>query len=73
MTSNTEQPVPRTLITSVKQAREHIGKMVFWDDVSSRYIFMRCGVVDEVSGKNICIDGNWLWRTSLKNLRNYQE
>ena len=46
-----------------------IGKQVWWDDRSPRYVFLRTGYVDEVDGRNICIDGNWVWRADLTNLR----
>ena len=59
-------------INSAADARKLIGKRVFWDDISVRYVFLRQGIVDDVSGKNICIDGNWETRSSLKNLRNYE-
>ncbi|WP_439125966.1 MAG: hypothetical protein ACNJA3_29090 (plasmid) [Pseudomonas rhizophila] len=58
-----------TLIQSAKQARAAIGKQVWWDDHSTRYVMLRTGIVDEVDGGNICIEGNWLWRNDLKSLR----
>ena len=63
----------RIYIKNVKDARNNIGKKVYWNDVGSRYIFLRSGIIEEVSGKNILIDGNWLWRSNLKCLRNFKE
>lgn len=56
-------------IKSAADARAAIGKVVQWDDISPRYIFERSGIVEEVRGRNIVIDGDWLWRANLKNLR----
>lgn len=56
-------------ITNAKEARAAIGKIVEWEEHSSRYIVYRCGIVDEVSGRNICIEGSWQWMADLKNLK----
>lgn len=54
---------PRT----VKQARSLVGKRVKWVsrcniDYSGRgYFFPQTGTVEEASGKNVMISGNWYW------------
>jgi hypothetical protein len=58
-------------LKSIKDVRNMIGKKVYWDDPDSKryYGLERSGILTEVIGKNICVSGNWLWRTNLKNLR----
>tara|TARA_R110000765_G_scaffold244631_11_gene346893 strand:+ start:1833 stop:2057 length:225 start_codon:yes stop_codon:yes gene_type:complete len=60
-------------ITSNKEAKNCIGQQVWWDDHSSRYVMLRTGFLDGVSGGNIDIEGNWLWRNNLKDLRNFEK
>lgn len=55
-------------ITNIKEARACIGKMVYWEDHGQRYVFLRCGVLQGVQGKNLKIDDDWKWRTDLTNL-----
>lgn len=59
-------------IRLVTDARACIGKKVYWDDPSSRYVMLRQGFLTEVKGKNLLIDGDWKWRTHLRNLRNFE-
>lgn len=56
-------------ITNVKEARAAIGTKVYWDDHGSRYVFLRAGIMEEVGGRNVCIDGNWHYRADLRSLR----
>jgi esterase/lipase len=56
-------------IQKASEARLNIGKRVWWDDVSNRYSFLRSGIIDEVSGRNINIDGDWRWMPHMTNLR----
>jgi hypothetical protein len=56
-------------ITNAKEARERIGKRVEWDDGGSVYTFFRSGILQDVSGRNLLIDGDWKWRSDLKCLR----
>lgn len=46
------------------EARALIGKTVEWDhrEPSHRSLYgPHHGIVEEVSGKNICISGDWRW------------
>lgn len=57
------------MITNAKEARAAIGKMVEWEDprwLKTRY--MR-GTLQEVSGKNLFISGDWYWRPQLLSLK----
>lgn len=56
---------------SIKDVRAAIGTRVYWDAPSSqRYYGMeRSGILTEAIGKNVCISGNWLWRSHLNNFR----
>jgi hypothetical protein len=56
-------------ITNIKEARAAIGSRVYWDDISIRYKILRSGILQEVEGKNMQIDGDWKWRTYLTNFR----
>lgn len=56
-------------ITNAKEARAAIGKVVAWEEHSSRYIFERVGVIEDVKGRNLCIEGDWRWMADLKNLK----
>ena len=60
-------------ISSAKQARAHIGKRVWWDDHSSRYVFLRSGILNSAEGRRVEIDGNWLSRSSLRALRTTEQ
>lgn len=60
-------------IQTTAQARKLIGQRVYWDDVSNRYVFLRSGIVEEVCGYQICIDGNWHMRKNLTALRNFEK
>lgn len=59
-------------IKSAADARACIGQKLYWDDVSARYVFLRCGIVTEVSGRNLMINDEWQNRSSLRNLRNFE-
>lgn len=54
-----------------KDLREHIGKMVYWDSVCSRYVRLMQGTITAVTGKNVEIDGDWKYRPNLLGLRNF--
>lgn len=60
-------------ITSAQQARSFIGKTVYWDDVGSRYIFLRQGVLEGVNGRTLLIDGDYKERGRLTKLRSTKE
>jgi len=61
-----------SMITSVGDARACKGQRVYWDDVGTRYIFLRDGILEDAEGANVLIDGDWKHRSSLKNLRNFE-
>lgn len=48
---------------TVGQARKLIGKSVEYTEIG--WLTKREGVVQDVSGKNIMIDGDWRWRPSI--------
>lgn len=59
------------LIHTAKDARLALGQVVYWDERGSRRYkgAVRSGVLTEVLGRNLCINGDWKWRTDLTNLR----
>ena len=59
-------------IRTAADAKSCIGKRVYWDDVSSRYVFLRSGIVESVKGWHVEIDGDHRHRSNLKNLRNFE-
>ena len=59
-------------IKTNKQCKAHIGKRLYWDDVSARYIFLRSGIVEEVFGRHMNCGGNIYSIRDLKNLRNFE-
>jgi len=48
-----------------------MGKQVYWDDIGSRWIFLRTGILEEYTRRQVCIDGNWYMMNRLSGLRNY--
>lgn len=60
-----------TYIKSAPVARKLIGQKVYWDDPGPRYIFLRDGILEDVQGLHVCINGDWKERRYLKNLRTY--
>lgn len=55
----------------VKDLRANIGKRVYWDTPDSARYFgeERSGVLGEVRGRNLLIDGDWKWEPDLLALR----
>ena len=51
------------------EARTLIGKRVAWDEISPRYHFERSGILEEVDGRNVKIDGDYKWLPYLTNFR----
>lgn len=62
-----------SLIKTAAQARALIGKQVWWDDHSSRYVFLRTGIVTGVAGRNIEIDDSYRWMPNLTALRDTEK
>jgi len=62
----------REYITTAKQAKKYIGKMVYWTDFYSYHYYNRRGILEEVRGRNYLIDGDWKYKTDLKNFRNFE-
>lgn len=58
-------------IKTVADARACIGQIVYWDDVSSRYIFLRRGILDEVFKGQVSVDGDFRRIKDRPGLRNY--
>ena len=60
---------------TAKDLRALIGKTLYWDDISPRYIFLHNGVLTGVEGKRIDFDDaqNWRLRTRYVNLRTTKE
>lgn len=56
-------------IKTAKEARAMIGKQVWWDDISARYVFLRTGIVTGQYGRNIEIDHSYYWMADLAHLR----
>lgn len=59
-------------IKTEKDAMACIGSRVYWDDVSSRYVMLRSGILESVNGKNLVIDGNDKYLSNLPGLRNFE-
>lgn len=51
------------------ELRKLIGQRVAWDDIGTRWHFVRVGVLEGVSGRNVIVNGDWKWAPGLKNLR----
>jgi len=66
------EEVSHPYIKTVADAKTCIGKRVYWDDVSSRYVFLRSGIIESVKGWHVEIDGDHRHRCNLKNLRNFE-
>lgn len=56
-------------IQTAKDARSRIGEKVWWDDHSSRYVFLKCGIINGVEGRHVLIDHNWYTVGNLRELR----
>ena len=57
-------------ITNAAQARNAIGKTVYWDDISAKYHFIRSDTLTGVYGCSLEFGpGNWKERRDLKGLR----
>lgn len=62
MTQDTQQETASNdvYITTAAQAKRHIGKTLYWDDVdrSGRgYVFLRSGTLEEVSRSRLLFEG----------------
>lgn len=59
-------------IKTVADARKCIGQKLYWDDVGSRYIFLRNGILEEVFRGNVRLDcGDYKRIKDLPGLRNF--
>jgi len=58
-----------SLIKTAAQARAAIGKQVWWDEHSNRYVMLRTGTITEVYGRQLAIDDNWTTLANLRDLR----
>lgn len=58
------------------KARDLLGKKIYWEittDVNRGYFRSNEGHVLDARGRNINIDGNWLWLPTLENVRIIEE
>lgn len=60
-------------LKTLKAVRAYINKTVYWDDDSGRYSITRMGILEDVKGRNLLINGDWKWRPDLTNLRTTYE
>lgn len=51
--------------------RKLVGRTV--DFLEHRWHRKRTGVIDEVSGRNICIDNNWYWLPDIRKMTVHPE
>ncbi|AWH14571.1 hypothetical protein [Aeromonas phage 13AhydR10PP] len=60
-------------IATAMEAKQFIGKKLFWDEASVRYVFLRCGILEEVYRGRLLFDGgNHLPVSHFKNLRTFK-
>ncbi len=45
-------------IQTIKQANDHIGKTLYWDDHGSKMTIVRFGVLSSIYRRQICFDGS---------------
>lgn len=53
----------RVRILSPEVAEEHIGKTLHWEVMnmnSDKFVDKHSGVLQEVQGSTICVDGRWM-------------
>lgn len=60
-------------VSTATEAKKYIGQTLYWDDASNRYVFLRSGILEEVTGKNLRIDGDYKYIKDLPGLRNFPE
>ena len=51
------------------EARQLVGEKIMWDKVDPRHQSLfgpHYGIVEEVSGKNILISGDWVWLPDIQ-------
>ena len=59
-------------IKTVADAKKCIGERIYWDDVSSRHVFLRSGILERAIGYNLVIDGDYKYRPDMPGLRNFE-
>ena len=59
-------------IKNAAEVRQCIGQKVYWDDVGSRYIFLRSGILDGYEKRNVFINGDYKIFSSYPGLRNFE-
>ena len=59
-------------IRRASDAKPFIGKTLYWDDVGSRYIFLRQGQLEGTFRQSLIIDGDYKLVKSLKCLRTFE-
>ena len=61
-----------TYIKFASVARDNVGEKVYWDEVSSRYVYLRSGILTDVIGRNVAVDGNYKLMNDRLNFRNFE-
>ncbi|AWH15371.1 hypothetical protein [Aeromonas phage 14AhydR10PP] len=65
---------PEQYITTAADAKAFVGKKLFWDEISIRYTFLRCGILEEVYRGRLLFDGgNHLPVSNFRNLRTFKD
>lgn len=67
-------PMIEQAVRTTAQARAHMGRRLYWDEVSSRYVFLRSGVVTDVTNGWVEFDGSQDPKRirGIPGLRNYE-
>lgn len=60
-------------IRTAADAKKQIGKQVWWEEDARRAWVLRTGILDDVHGSEVMIDGDWKQRKYLTNLRTFKD
>jgi len=61
---------------TAKERRALIGKKVEWEYGHDHYrgtYNVRSGIVEASEGRNLLVDGDWMWYPDMKNLKEVDE
>lgn len=61
-------------VTTITEAKKFIGRKLFWDDVSNRYIITRSGILTDIYRKHLEFDDQQDYKvlSDFKNLRDIE-
>jgi hypothetical protein len=45
-------------ITSIKEAKQHVGKKLYWDEIGTSVAFVRSGILDEIIRNQLSFNGS---------------